>query len=322
MQQKKGNNSKSKISLKNKKKIFIFSIEPKKDKITQAFLSKKVGDLLKKHDDEIIYVFVTKFSLPRILKIFNKNIEPKTGYIICNNGACLYDIRNKKIIFKSLLSKEVKSALIRVAILKSFLIASSSETKSFLYSTDIMKYRSFINDFVVDKATINDYLTFHHYIYENDFLSFIFYDPYNTSLLKEYKTFKTMENDLNVNFSKIENNMFCVTNSDATVEKTYIKILELLEEEIDTNRTYYFVLNSFDEILWNMFSKNHYMDILHWTSYHDSLKKPIFPQNIVTTENIDKVISAAINNNIFIEKYSIIDDKKEFINLRNKNSID
>ena len=58
-----------------------------------------------------------------------------------------------------------------------------------------------------------------------------------------------MENDLNVNFSKIENNMFCVTNSDATVEKTYIKILELLEKEIDTNRTYYFVLNSFDEIL-------------------------------------------------------------------------
>ncbi len=319
MQQKKGNNSKNKISRENKKKVFIFSFEPKKDKITQTFLSKKVGNLLKKHDDEIVYVFVTKFSLPRVLKIFSKTIEPKTGYIICNNGACLYDISKKKIIFKSLLSKEVKSTLIHVAELKSFLIASASGTKCSLYSTDIMKYKSFINNFSVDKTLINNYLTFRHYIYENDFLSFIFYDPYSASLLKEYKIFKTMENDLNVNFSKIENNMFCVTNSDATVEKTYIKILELLEKEIDTNRTYYFVLNSFDEILWNIFSKNHYMNILHWISYRNSFGVPITPQNIFIPENIDKIISAVMNNNIFIKKYSISNIEKEYINLRNKN---
>ena len=61
------------------------------------------------------------------------------------------------------------------------------------------------------------------------------------------------------------------------------------------------------------------MNILHWISYRNSFGVPITPQNIFIPENIDKIISAVMNNNIFIKKYSISNVEKEYINLRNKN---
>ena len=102
MKQKQTDNKKQKsISklLKTKKRIFIFNIDPQNDGITSSFLSKKNRDLLVKHQNDVVYVFLTKFSLNVILKLFEKSLKLKTGYIISSNGSCLYSIANKSILF-------------------------------------------------------------------------------------------------------------------------------------------------------------------------------------------------------------------------------
>ncbi len=313
-------NQKSQKKISNKwRKIFIFNFDPKNDEIAQTFLSKKIKDLLKKNKDEILCIFASKFNLNTILKTLDKVLKPKNGYIISDNGACLYDIGNKKTIFECPLKQEAKTTLIHEALLNSFLILLSSKTKCFSYSIDINKYKKFMNSFDVNNKLIENYLTFWHYIHENEFHSFVFYESNNFTLLKKYKIFKSLESNLNVNFSSIENNMFCVSNNDSSTLKTYLKVLDLLEDTINIEKTYYFVLNSFDNNFWNIFSKNHYMNISYLTSNRDSLKIEIAPKDIFLADNISKIISASINKPTFNKIHSILNIEKEFVNLENKN---
>ena len=313
-------NQKNEKKIFNKwRKIFIFNFDPRNDEITEAFLSKKVRYLLQKYNYEILYIFVTKFNLNTILKTLNKILKPKTGYIISDNGACLYDIKNEKIIFESSLKQETKSALIHEGILKSLLILSGSVTKCFSYSEDINKYKEFMRNFNIDNKIIENYLTFYHYIYENEFRSFIFYESNTIVLLKKYKILKSLENDFNINFSSIENNMFCVSNNDSSILKTYLKVLELLEDTINNEKTYYFVLNSFDNVLWNIFSKNHYMNISYSVSNHNFLKMQVNPKDLFLAKNIIKIISTSINKPTFNKIHSILNIEKEFVDLENKN---
>ena len=252
MRQKQTNSLKQKNenkSLETKKRIFIFNIDPQNDEITSLFLSLKNRDLLLKHQNEIIYVFVTKFSLNVVLNFFQKILKLKTGYIISSNGSCLYSIANKKILYSYSLAHPVKTFLIHEGILKSLLISSNSKSKCYCYSEDIKKFIKFKNIFINEISLIKDYLTYYHFIHENEFLSFIFYDTNTNTLIEKYKNIKILEEDLNIVVSPIENNMFSASGAESTPIDAYYKILEDLDYKIDIAKTSYFVLNSFDKTM-------------------------------------------------------------------------
>lgn len=125
-------NQKSQKKISNKwRKIFIFNFDPKNDEIAQTFLSKKIKDLLKKNKDEILCIFASKFNLNTILKTLDKVLKPKNGYIISDNGACLYDIGNKKIIYECPLKQEAKTLRYVFNIEESLF-----ETQNILFSID------------------------------------------------------------------------------------------------------------------------------------------------------------------------------------------
>ena len=113
--------------------------------------------------------------------------------------------------------------------------------------------------------------------------------------------------------------MFCVSNNDSSILKTYLKVLELLEDTINNEKTYYFVLNSFDNVLWNIFSKNHYMNISYSVSNHNFLKMQVNPKDLFLAKNIIKIISTSINKPTFNKIHSILNIEKEFVDLENKN---
>lgn len=322
MNKKRTNNLKRKNeskSSKAKKRIFIFSIDPQNDEITSFFLSKKNYDLLVKHQDDIIYVFLTKFSLNIVLKYFENILKLKTGYIISSNGSCLYSIADKKILCSYTLTYPVKSFLIHEGILKSLLIISSSKSKCYCYSEDIKKIVKFKGTFGSDISLIKNYLIYYNFIHENEFLSFIFYDTVTNILIEKYRKFKLLEDDLNINVSPIENNMFSASSAESSPIDAYYKILEDLDYQIDIAKTYYFVLNSFDSTAWNVFSKNHYLNFQYLVANKNSIETQFTIQNIFLPKNVIEIISSLITNTSSFRIHSIVGDEKKFIDLTDNN---
>lgn len=321
MKQKQTDNKKQKSvskSSKTKKRIFIFNIDPQNDEITSSFLSKKNRDLLVKHQNDVVYVFLTKFSLNIVLKLFEKSLKLKTGYIISSNGSCLYSIANKSILFSLPLTYTAKSFLIHEAMLKSLLIVSSSKTKSYCYSEDIKKFVRLKSAFITDILLIQNYLTYQHFIYENEFLNFVFYDTDINILIEKYKKIKLLEDDLDFYISPIENNTFSVSSIESLPINAYYKVLEDLNCQIDNTKTYYFVLNSFDKTIWNAFSKNHYLNIQYLIDNKNLFDAQFTTQNIFLPKNIIDIFSNLISRSASIQTHLIVGDEKKLINLINK----
>lgn len=321
MRQKQTNSLKQKNenkSLKTKKRIFVFNIDPQNDKITSLFQSLKNRDLLLKHQDEIVYVFVTKFSLNVVLNFFEKILKLKTGYIISSNGSCLYSIANKKILYSYSLINPVKTFIVHEGILKSLLIGSNSKSKCYCYSEDIKKFIKLKYMLINEILLINDYLIYYHFIHENEFVSFIFYDPNTNILIKKYKKIKTLEEDLNIIVSPIENNIFSVSSAKSSPIDAYYKILEDLDYQIDIAKTSYFVLNSFDKTMWNLFSKHRYLNFEYLVANKNSLDVQFTIQNIFLSDNVIEIINILISKTKSFRIHSIVGDEKRIVNLTNK----
>lgn len=322
MAKKQINNFKQKngsASLKTKKRIFIFNIDPQNDEITSFFLSKENYDLLVKNQDDIIYIFLTKFSFNTIFKYLKKATKLKTGYIISSNGSYIYSIANKKVLCSYALTRQAKSFLIHEGILKSLLIISNSKSKSYCYSEDINKFVKFKDEFGSDVSLMESYLIYHSFIHENEFLSFTFYDTDINILIEKHRIIKLLEDDLNINVSLIENNMFSASSAESLPIHAYYKILEDLDYQIDIDKTYYFVLNSLDMTLWNAFSKNHYLNFQYLIDNKKLIETKFKIQNIFLPKNVIEIISSLISKTTSFRIHSIVGDEKKFIELINKN---
>lgn len=323
MKKKQTNNLKQKNeskSFKTKKRIFIFNIDPQNDEITSFFLSQKINDLLVKHQDDVIYIFLTKFSLNTLLKYFKKIFTLKTGYIISSSGSCIYSIADKKILYSHTLTSPAKSFLVHEGILKSLLIISDSKSKGYCYSEDIKKFVKFKDVFGSDITLIDSYLIYHNFIHENDFLSFTFYDTDIDILNQKYGKIKLVEDDLNINISPIENNMFSASSAESLPIDAYYKVLEHLNYQINIDKTYYFVLNSLDMTFWNTFLKHHYLNFQYLVSNKNSIATQLTIQNIFLPKNVVEIIESLISETSSFRIHSIVSDEKNFIELRKQES--
>ena len=309
--------SKTNDKSSEEKAVFIFDFNACcKDNISKYFLDHNLGKLLNENENNTTYIFTTILSLNVTLKFLNKAFKLKNGYIVCNNGSCIYDIATHKIIYEVTMDENTKDMITHTGAIQSLLIISSSANKDLCYTQNYLMFDNIRKKFSNQYHLTSDYLTYKNFIKYNKFTNFLLYDNDYYEIIKKRQYFKALEKQWNIYVSQVEDSIFNISNAKC---RSLIAIKIILEHLniVSINNIYYFSLNSFDSRSWNSFGKHHYLNIEYLITNKKFMKQKINLRNAFIPQNIYQILVDCFARLPF-NTHTIISNHDEYIKLTHK----
>ena len=310
-------NVKTESESSKEKTVYIFDYNICNDNISKCLLDPKIGNLLRSNEKNTTYIFTTVLSLNATLRILNKVLKLKSGYIVCNNGARIYDIAAHKIIYEVLLDKNTKDMITHTGSVQSLLIISSSADKDFCYSQNYSMFDNIRKKFLHQYHLIPNYLTYKNFIKYNNFTNFLLFDTNYNEITQKQQYFKALEKQWNIYVSEVQDYMFSVSSGECNFLNAINKILEHLNV-VSSNDIYYFSLNSFNAHCWHSFSKHHYLNIECLIANKKFVKQKIDLHDTFVPRNIYQILDDCFTHLPF-NRHMIISNRQEFVKLSQKN---
>lgn len=297
--------------------VFVFDFNAcRDDNISKYLLDPKIGKILRENEADTTYIFTTILSLNATLKILNRTLKLKSGYIVCNNGSRIYDIAARKIIYEVLLDKNTRDMITHMGTIQSLLIISSSADKDFCYTQNYLLFDNIRKKFLHPYHLTTNYLTYKNFIKYNQFANFLLYDSDYDEITQKQQYFKALEKQWNIYVTQVTDCIFSVSNAECCNLNAINKILENLNI-VSNNNIYYFSLNSFDTRSWFSFCKHRYLNIEYFISNKKFIKQKIDLRNTFIPKNIYQILSDCFTRLPF-NTHTIISNRDEYVKLTHK----
>jgi len=183
------NNSPRKFS-----KLFVIDISPGNDYITKELLMGRLARAIKNASlyEHVVLIGHSSFY---ILKKIIEDANLKSGFIVSDSGARIYDIKADKFIFESPLLLTNLKAAIHNALMLNLLVLASSNTREYAYSLDIMNTLCLDKQHYLPLQTTDDFEKFSKFAYSNRVFSLMCYFKNPTMLMNKLRIFQAVAND-------------------------------------------------------------------------------------------------------------------------------
>ena len=240
--------------------IFIIDMDPDNDQVTNELASPKIAkafnEYFRQKNKVLIFTSNSRFEVLHSYVVDVIGLE--VGYLVCNGGACAYDIANKQMLFTSELDNSDKTMIAHTVQMQTLLALASASMSDLLMSSNyILTKKLAEHSYIVRKST-NDYSTFNSFILYNKLLSFLCYESDVQQLFAKYRIFKSLEDSWNISVSNINNKWFMITRKGYTKINAVYRILDSLHH-MDVRNVGYFSLNAFNADLWWFAKDNHFI---------------------------------------------------------------
>lgn len=241
-------------------KILIFDINPSNDQITNEFLVGNLSNVIKRLSTKMQLIFTSFYGFNKMKEILIKNLKLKSGFIVCNNGSLIYDIKTNKFLYKQILSMDECYMIVHNNIMQNFLVLASGEKNEYVYSPNLLLVDDFKKNVYLKFINCTRYRQFNNLIMYNGFFNILCYEKYSHELASKYEDIKECCIAWDLNISQINNNMFSINPKNATKINAIQLILEKLKFS-NSQKIYYFCLNTFHFDCWFAFAVNHYINV-------------------------------------------------------------
>lgn len=241
---------------RDKKPVLVIDMNNTNEYTTQLIIDRYTDLDFLKLSQKYILIFCSEYSFFVIKPIIIDLFKIRNGYIVCNNGARIYDLSKDTFIFESILDEAKKKAVTHLGILNELGVTVSTLQSSLSYTTNEGIHQRLKNKLRLDLQYTNDYLTFDNYVNLNRVCSIILSDIDETNVTTKCERIKGTIQPWEVKVSYVINNKFVITNANAAMINAVYSILEMHHYK-DLDDLYYIGVNSFDYDLWFQTNDRH-----------------------------------------------------------------
>lgn len=280
------------------RRVIILDINPGNDQITNELITDASKQILKEMSTNRrnILIFATYSKFDVIYEYVVKNLGIKRGYIICNGGARLYDIKHEKFLFDSLLTHEQKSTICHFGCVLSIYMLASTLKQDLGYSLNTATINKLTRSEYLPRNHADEYLTFYDFIKLNNVCSYIMYEPNDEELAKRYTILKSLAKELHLQLTTINNNMFVINNYGADFVYTTYKIMQIEDFE-NFDDVSYVCFNCFCTKLWYFSNaSSRYICMDHYINNHKVLPIHIDYEQVLFLPSQCPHLLESINN--------------------------
>ena len=240
--------------------VFIFDVDPDNDQITNEMINWHKTDKINKYfgAKNKVLIFTSNSRFEVLHKYIVETGKIKTGFLVCNGGAVVYDIETKKFLVNSELGEQEKAMLSHTVQMQTLFALASSSKNDLIISSNYLETKKFAEHCYVPRQSTDDYLKFNSFIHLNKILSMICYESNKDQLSFKHDLLKKLSEDFKISVSNINNNWFIVTPKGYTKVNAVYQVLNYLNHT-NINIVYYFALNTFNTDLWWLAKNNHYI---------------------------------------------------------------
>ena len=272
--------------------VFIFDVDPDNDQITNEMISWRETDKINNYfyAKNKVLIFTSNSRFEVLYKYIVQTGKIKTGFLVCNGGALVYDIETKKNLVVGELGEQEKAMLAHTVQMQTVFALASSMKNDLIISSNYLEAKSFNEHSYVPRQITDEYLKFSSFVHVNQILSVVCYETNIKELFVKYHMFKDMEQDWNLSVSNINNNLFIITPKGYTKLAAVYQVLNYLNHT-NINIVYYFALNTFSTDLWWLAKENHYISKDCLESNRKFLSRHIkYDRYIFTTEKFKDLL--------------------------------
>ena len=271
------------ITKKQTDAVFIFDVDPDNDQISHEMISLEKAGVINRYfgEQNKVLIFTSNSRFEVLYKYIVEIGKIKTGFLVCNGGALVYDIAAKKQLFIKELGSQEKAMLSHTVQMQTLFALASSYKNDLIISSNYLETKRFQEHCYIPRQVTDDYQKFNNFIMYKHLLSILCYESNIKRLYYNHELFTKLSEDFNINVSSnINNSWFMITSKGCNKQNAVYQILNSLNHT-NINIVYYFALNTFTLDLWWLAKSNHYIS-------SDCLanNKKFFSKNIKYDNNV------------------------------------
>lgn len=275
-----------------KKKIFVIDINPGSDRRIEEILQGIITKSLIKasENDHIVFMCHSNWS---ICKKIIENIGLKKGFLVCDNGARIYDIDQEKFIYENYIDSSSLMPLVHNGIMLDNVILVSGKENEFSYSLETIDMEALGKLHYIPLASTTSFQDFKNFLNWTEIYSIMYYSKNNEMFQKKTAIVMELRKELNVNVSVYNDGFLIITHKDDNKFDALLKILKITNIN-NFNNVYYLALSNADITCLKAFRNSLLLDTV---KIFKSSKK--YVRNIISFEKLKEYFDTQKYGNLF-----------------------
>ncbi|MDR0545652.1 MAG: HAD hydrolase family protein [Mycoplasmataceae bacterium] len=235
-------------------KIFVFDINPGTNSITNELVVGKLAQVLKNICLYQHVVIVAHSNLSVLIKMV-KDAGITNGFIISDQGARVYHIKSKKLIYDNAISDDNVQAIIHFGIMSDALVVLSGTNLEHAYSFNVLNSIDLNKKHYIPLDYSSDYQTFSRFAKSTNIYSAMVYFKNKDAVVNIAKFFQQISLDWDFKVHQPLSSFFVITNNCDSKHNAILKIMEHVNIPSNDN-VFYYSLNEIDDYCMRLFKNS------------------------------------------------------------------